>query len=437
MFFEVHNLNLLKIHKKMIKNLRLLFGAIILTGTVNAQVDVLSLGAGYSNSIYYSISDGSTSSYEYADWDIAFGVSNQSLAIFYNEGVAGSLAEIELYVTDTTDFEASDTTDMVRIYNNEVSWDAGAFNHVSSPSDPFDFGWGKYSVVTHQVNGTRVFVLKLRNGIYKKLKIESLIGGVYTFRYADLDGENEVTQTVTKSEFVGKTLAYYSFETEAVVDLEPENWDILFTRYYTPLPLNDGTGAVLEYVVTGALTNAGLEVAQADGVNPVSANFQDYEDLFTDSLTVIGHDWKEFDLATFQFTVPTDRVYFVKNDSGGVWKIQFIDFEGSSTGGFALEKSFEGTITSIANQSENFQSFNLFPNPADNFLNIQFELKAAANNGLIQVTDNLGKVLWTEKVQLVQGINTRSIPLQLAQGPYYLSIRTDKGFIAKPFLVNR
>lgn len=420
----------------MKRNIQLIFCSILMINTLPAQVEVLSLEANYTKSLFYSVTDGSTSSYNYTDWDIAFGVGPQSLAVLYNEGTAGDLGEIELYLTDSTDFATLDTTGMVRIYNNEVSWEAGAFNHVGNAADPFDLGWGSYSVVTHQVNGTRVFVIKLRNGDYKKLKIESLISGVYSFRYADLDGENEVMKTVEKSAFSGKTLAYYSFETEAVVDLEPEEWDILFTRYYTSLPLDDGTGTSIEYLVTGALINAGLEIAQVDGIDPATVDYSDYPELFNDTLTVIGHDWKSFNLSDFQYSVPADRVYFIKKGSGAVWKVQFIDFEGASTGGFALEKSQVGTISSSQDLSKNFQSFRLFPNPAGKVINVNFELETRADQGQVQIMNQLGQVLWTENIRIHEGMNSSSIPLELAGGAYYLTIQSGRDFIARPFSVN-
>ncbi len=435
MHFRLLDFSFAENHLNMEKLLHLLTGLLLWTAGLSAQVDVLSLESNYSRSLYYSIADGSTTAYNYTDWDIAFGVAGQSLAVLYNEGAVEGIAEIELYITESTDFESVDTTGMVRIYNNEVSWDAGAFNHVGSDEDPFDFGWGRYDVVTHQVNGTRVYVIKLRSGDYKKLKIESLDGGIYTFRYADLDGENEVMDAIDKSEYTGKTLAYYSLESGEARDLEPEQWDILFTRYTTPLALNDGTGAVLEYMVTGALTNTGIEVAQVDGIDPATVDFNEYDGLFSDTLTIIGHDWKSFDLDIFQFSVPNDRIYFIKNASGEVWKVQFIDFEGASTGGFALEKSLAGMVTSTSNRAKNFESFTLFPNPAGELINVNFELKTAADNALIRITNNLGQELWRESIRISEGLNTKTIPLQLSAGSYHLTVQSGKDFIGKPFLV--
>jgi hypothetical protein len=420
----------------MKKNLLLLLSLIFSFSSTNAQVELLSLGPGYQNAVFYSLEDGSTQTYGYADWDIAFGVSGQSLAVCYNEGAAGDLGEIELYLAQDSDFATADTIGMQRIYNNELSWSAGAFNHVGNAADPFDFGWGTYNMVTHQVNGSRVFLIKLRSGTYKKLEIRSLISGVYTFRHADLDGSNEIEQTVDKSNFSGQTMAYYSFAADTVLDLEPEQWDILFTRYYTPLPLNDGSGDTLQYLVTGALTNVGIEVAQADGVDPDNVDFNDYTDQFSSELTVIGSDWKFFDLNTFQWSIPTDRVYFLKNTAGEVWQVQFIDFEGASTGGFALQKSLAGTVTSTRQLSRNFEVFTLAPNPARDYLNINFALNTSAQNGQMRIMNTLGKVLWQETISIQQGLNRRTIPLQLSAGTYYLVVQSGNDLMSRPFLVN-
>ena len=47
---------------------------------------------------------------------------------------------------------------------------------------------------------------------------------------------------------------------------------------------------------------------------------------------IIGHDWKDFDLGTFTWEVFDDLVYFIETPDNDIWQLQFIDFEGSSTG---------------------------------------------------------------------------------------------------------
>ena len=145
------------------------------------------------------------------------------------------LPTVELYLTNSTDFATVDSTAMTRIYNEDISWSEGAFNHVKIEEDPADYGWGTYDFTSHQVNGSRIYIIKLRNGDFKKIEIQSLISGIYTFRYANLDGSNEETHTIDKADYDGKTLAYFSIENGTAQDLEPVQWDLVFTRYQTVL----------------------------------------------------------------------------------------------------------------------------------------------------------------------------------------------------------
>ena len=425
----------------MKQNYWLLFFSTILIRMSTAQIDQPSVGPGYIFQSFYALADGSTTQRPYTGWDIAFGVGGQDPAIFVNEAVGisrtGELPILELFLTESTDFTAVDTTGMQRVYNDERSWDAGAFNRIKNSSDPFDFGWGSYNPITHNVNGTRIFVLKLRSGEYKKIQIQLLSEGTYTFQYADLDGRNEEIKTLNKADHAGKTLAYFSFALGAAVDIEPDHWDLVFARYATPL--NAGMGDTLEYLVTGILTNRNVEVAKVTGIDPVDVDFADYEELLNaDSLTNIGHDWKEFDLNSFQWVIPTDRVYFVKTADNSLWKVQFLDFEGSSTGVSTLEKTFAGMLTSTA-EFKNLQSFEVFPNPASGSFNISLELQGLSKRqeGLLRLTSTAGQVIHSYRIQMQEGLNVHRVAAdQIPAGLYNLSLYTEGKVITRSLVIN-
>lgn len=421
--------------KKIITPLVLL----LLSNLLSAQIDQISVGAGYHYAAYYSLSEGTATTVDHTAWDIAFALGPQDLGIFVNEGVGSGgqepLPEVELYLSQETDFAAADTTGMERLYNNEYSWQAGAFNHVASGDDPFDFGWGRYNVSTHAVTGTRVFLLKLRNGQYYKLFIESLISGVYTFKYADLEGNNEVTQTVEKAAFPGKTLAYYSFTDEEVLDLEPDNWDLLFTRYVTPL--DDGAGNLLDYLVTGVLLNSGVKVAVADGIDPETVSYQDYVEAFEDTLTTIGYDWKSFDLSTFQWSVPQDRIYFIQTPTDSIWKVRFLDFEGSSTGVSTLEKTYEtATVSGTSPLPDYTSGFSIYPNPSRDYLQVEVDLDRSIDlNSRINIYNQWGQIVSRRPWSLQQGSNKLELPLDLDAGIYYLQVQWANDQITQTFSV--
>jgi hypothetical protein len=416
---------------KKIYNLILLLCSV---SVLTAQIDQPSVGASYANSTFYNLEDGNTTSAAHTEWDIAFNVTPFNLGIIVNEGVGLSftapLSTVELFQTNSTDFATADTIGISKIYNDEVSWSAGAFNLIADASSSEDYGWGDYNFGNNQVVGTRIFAIKLRNETYKKLEIQSLISGVYTFRFADLDGNNEVTTTIDKADYPAKTLAYYSIENETALDLEPTDWDMVFTRYVTPL--NDGSGGIIDYTLTGVLTDVGVQVVQADGIDPTTIDHLDYTDDYSDSLTIIGYDWKSFQGS---WVIEAERVYFVKTANEKIWKIQFFDFEGSSTGTTTLEKTLIDGTSSTSKVTEHFSSFNVFPNPASDVTNLVFEVKTYEGAAQIQIINQLGQRVYNENIEIHNGLNAKQLSLNFPSGLYHVALQIGSDFIIRPLFI--
>ncbi|MDZ7775018.1 MAG: T9SS type A sorting domain-containing protein [Bacteroidales bacterium] len=186
----------------------------------------------------------------------------------------------------------------------------------------------------------------------------------YYFRYADLDGENEQQAELEVNPYTSKNFVYYSLTNDEQIDREPpkDSWDLLFTRYISMI--NGET----PYIVTGVLNNLNTPVAEYASVDP---DFMDYQPAdFDTAKSVIGYDWKEFDMGSFTYTVDDSLVYFVESHNGAVYKLRFTKFEGSSTGKVVFEKSLIST-TGVEEFVTQESSFKAFPNPATDWLKIQ------------------------------------------------------------------
>lgn len=359
---------------------------------LSAQFYEISQGPGYGQSVFFDLSTRTSTMIDLDAWDIAFGVNSRSFAVFANEGVASSRSEalrpVSVFLNGDDDFTAADTTKRGdRLHNDETSWNAGAFNHVGDPANPLDVGWGLYSPRTQTVEGNRVFLVEDRQGNAYKMQILSLAAGVYTFVYSTLDAATPDTVTINKADFAGKTLAYFSFD-DGVLDLEPDSWDLFFTRYTTPL--DDGTGNILQYTLTGALHNDGVEVAELNGVNPATVAAP-ADDAFSDTLTAIGYDWKAFDLNSFQWSLPDDRVYFVRT-ADSLYRMSFIDFTGSSSGITTIELMAE-TTTATGNLPRGLEAVNVYPNPVADVARLEFELTQPSHNLELTIVDGSGRLL--------------------------------------------
>src|SRR5690606_11077735 len=112
-----------------------------------------------------------------------------------------------------------DTTGMIELYNDITDWELGAFNNFGTKEHP-DYGNLVY-VNTGQLRGHRIFAVRLHNGDWKKIWFRVLDFYVYTIMVSDLDNSNEVTITLDKALYAGKSFVYYDLENMAVVDIEP------------------------------------------------------------------------------------------------------------------------------------------------------------------------------------------------------------------------
>jgi len=375
----------------------------------------ISTGAGYNKQSFIKLSDGSQKQINNDAWDLAFtSFGFQDAGIFINESSGSSMGQnlplTEVYYALTDDFNAAINLVAIKDYkylNSEVSWNFGAFNEVRDTLNPFDFGWGLYQPSTNRVLGNKVYVLKLRNGEYRKIKIESLTGTTYTFRYAKLDGSGEVTKTLNKlTDNRGQKLIFFSFTTNDTVDVLPSGgFDLMYCRYISIARDPNGT-IVQQYNVTGVLTGPGILTAEADGVNPETATYIDYTDKLSTQTDVIGYDWKT--LTGISWVLDLDKVFFVKTADNHMWKLHFIDFEGSSTGTAVMQKTdlgiFSSSIDLVGIQT------GIFPNPVDDQLILSLDITEASVNDInIDISNVNGQIMAKRVVKNHQGLKVFEI----------------------------
>lgn len=411
-----------------LKKQLLYFVSLLMSFSLTAQTtDQVSMSASYSNQAFYKISDGSVSTLSHADWHIAFStLGNTDAGIFINETAAYGGNPMKLYGTSITDFNTSiDTanTTMTELGNAEESWSYGAFNENRQTSDPFDYGWGSYSMSTHAITGSKVYLLDIPSIGIKKIIMDSLISGTYYFRYADLDGSNPQSKSVAKSSFTNSQLAYFSFTSDGTIaNPEPAEWDLVFTGYQT-MVLN-GNGAAIAYGVRGVLSAEGVEVAMASGINPATVDETNYVDsLSAETLDIIGYDWKSYDF-TNGWSVTSNQVFFVKTADERLWKIQMIDFGGSSNGTTTLQKTDLGLISNT-NLLENQPNASLktFPNPSNGTFSVVLDLPQTNLELNLEIFNQMGQQIYQQNVNSNGGLEELQLSnLNLSSGQYILRL---------------
>lgn len=297
--------------------------SISLTTTVKSEK--ITLGTGYTNDVYYSLKNGVIAQVPRANWDIAFSVSTRSSSIIINEG---SGVTLKVYPTSAgwNWADAIDTTgyhSWTSLWNSDTSWEVGAFNQ-NATGHP-NYGWGVYDMNTHNINGVALYIIKLRNGSFRKIWIEEKFSALqqYSFRYANLDGSDEHIVSNIDISSCKANYMYYSLQDNAKVDREPNTstWDILFTKWI------DNS---ISYPVTGVLQNIGINAIDVTASDLTNITYTDSQ--FVSDINTIGSDWKSFNMATNAYTVATNRAFIVKDKAGRVYQIIFTGFVGSSTG---------------------------------------------------------------------------------------------------------
>ncbi len=293
--------------------------------------EAISLSPAYANDIYYRLSDGLNTAVPRANWDIAFCVSPREASILTN---TTSGVVLKVYPT-ATGWNWSDPVDTTGYsswapqYNSDTTWTEGAFN-MNATGHP-NYGWGVYDVNTHNLTGVALYIIKTRAGSLKKIWIMEKLSALqkFTFRFSDLNGSNDNTITLDLAGST-KNFVYYSLDTNEKIDREPDSnkWDILFTKYIDKS---------INYPVTGVLQNIGALAQESTDTDPASKVFPTTG--YKTAISTIGSDWKVINMQTYQYTIDDTRVFFVKDLNGGISRIKFKTFEGSSTGNITFDVS--------------------------------------------------------------------------------------------------
>lgn len=365
-------------------------GLVILGGALNAQVsDSVAIGPGYANESYYSLADGEVANVPNNNWDLAFDVSNFGATIRANR-----LTSIYTYPGAISNWETLDTagfSEWTRYYNSDVRWSAGALNAPASPDDATDLGWGTYNTTTHFTEGSRIFVVKLPSGEVRKLLIEELGSGTYTFKHDNLSNTDLAEQTIAKADYDEKNFIHYSMQDKAVVSREPNSsdWDLVFSNYHSEIIPDT------YYGVSGVLVNKGTQTEQVNATPIAEATF----DTFETDANIIGYDWKSFNFGTFSYDITDSLTYFVFTNSSDIWKLVFTGFGGSSNGKYYFTKELI-TSASIAEETSSV-TISTYPNPTSTVLTIE---SSAIIEGINMYNTN-GQMIYStsrEGVKLVQ-----------------------------------
>lgn len=273
----------------------------------NITTNSVSMDADYKHQIWFDLGTNSIVKTNLrTDWDLAFDCGLNKNILYLNSALVAKVA-----FTDTSDF-------------NAVNSDAGltyTSEHQSGNSETLAIG-----DITEQRN---VFIIDRGfnpsgNPIGKwKVQITLVENQSYYLTCSKLNGDNLTTAVITKDPLYNRVA--FSFKTLSVIQIEPlkTDYDLCFTQY-----TNVFTNPPLAYSVNGVIINPyHTEVAEEFNLEFNAITKSHAETLFySKDADIIGYDWKEFLFSTQSYTIYQDQNYIIKDASGNLFILHFLDF---------------------------------------------------------------------------------------------------------------
>ncbi len=383
----------------------------IFTSTVKSQETIgISMGSSYLYDIYYSLNDGITAYPERENWELSFSTNINDNNIRINSGAGMSLYEVSENILVWDNINSLEN-DAIQLRNSNEDWDIGAF--VSNSSGGLNYGWGNYNTYDNSIIGSKIYVINY-SGFQKKIKINSLILGVYNFTIANLDGTDEQEINVDVNNYIDKKFIYYSLITNQIIDREPQlnQWDLLFTKYEEDL--NQDPTNPLYYNVTGVLTNDNL-VAEYNGSIDDVLLFTNLDT--TRTINTIGYDWKEYN-GSYSM-VPNKTFYVTDLNEQDVYKINFQTFEGGVSGNCSFTLGFNQEFNNSTLFDTSFSNINIFPNPIKNGV---ISINSAINDNFnFTILNSKGIIVMEGKVDSGSQLNLTHCP----KGIYFIKLESN------------
>lgn len=387
----------------------------------------LSLKQNYYERAYFNFDNGAIENRRAKTWDIAF-YRGKEVGTRLNDmnGMSAYLVS-----NDISDWDKiGNAEDIVAGKEKEALYNPNETDKVYNGALQQVKWWEEKE---NTIKGNKIFIIKHNYSQfpeYRKFMIEERSEkGDYLIKYAFWTGAgiNEwgATRTFTIPKGEGKALFdYYQFykhstrERDLIINnAEPNDttWDLMFERYH----LND-----IGLYAVGAVQNLNLRVAKHTDETQATVKFDEpKESEFSDMITTIGHDWKNFDSNSFQFILKDRYVYYVKKGAN-YYRMYFTRMSGSVTGNLSFK--YKNITEELGVQDLNKKAdFGIYPNPTvDKKATLLFDVKEKDNNkGTAELYDFSGKKVYETTLSNQTGLYKKEINLQsLSTGTYILKV---------------
>ncbi len=379
--------------------------------------DSVNMAPGITQDVFYSLENSTVKAEPSNNWILAFGTTMSTAGIWANHTAGVRVFRTGKHISQWNTIALADTS-LEQLFNPDTSWDYGALN--AKAASVYDYGWGVYNTVNHNVYGDSIFIVAQGNNFYQVV-IDSMKGftndyytrvapvgnaaftGSYIFKKAPKYSNSNFIHVRAGSMGLSDTLREPAKNT----------WDLQFTKYITPIA---GGGGFTPYPVRGVLSNRGTQTARITGVSneSVATTYTSYP--LNTKINNVGYDWKFFNGTFYEY--PDSLSYLIKSQAGSLWQIAFTEYS-TTTGIIKFEKRQLGAPTSINEINNNAISFGVYPNPTFNKTILALDSKVAST-AVLNVVDMQGRIIMNRTVQIANGLNALEINLQSIQAGNYL-----------------
>jgi hypothetical protein len=422
----------------MIKKVTMMIALFIgLIGQADAQVwvsDSVVLGQGTQKDVFYNMASGKVKEETNQNWIFALGTKMQTAGVFVNHNNGSIVYNIHKDSSQWNTVTYLDTVTAAKPINPDTSWTVGAMN-VNKGANPFDFGWGKYNLTSHEVYGDSIFIVGQGTNFYKMMIVKMTGTNDYTVKIGTLSGPalNFNIPFNKAPKYNNSNLIYISAGMAGLKDTNREPttaWDLNFCKYLA------WQNNAPYYPSVGALSNDGVQTAKVVAVNIDNVTTADANYTNT-KINNIGFDWKYLvsqQPVVYDITDSATQSYVVKSKDGMQYQLAFTGYTGSGTGIIRFNKRALAVPAAISDINSNIIAIGLTPNPTTTNVLVTLEAKTT-EAALVSILGLNGAVISTQKIQMNSGVNAISLPLQqLASGTYFVNIKTVTTNITKPIV---
>ncbi|MEM9686614.1 MAG: HmuY family protein [Bacteroidota bacterium] len=301
-----------------------------LGGSITPEVG----GPNQGNQVFVDLSSGKTTTAERDSWDLGF-YGGDEFRVVINGALymaAGVVAPDAIDIDAITEVDVAALQPLVAV----GTFDAASGAYVDAPNG--DILQTAIAGISATDEDNNVYLINMGNEVstetptpgsvsiagdargWKKIRVLR-DGEDYILQYADLDDTSH--QEITISKNAGHNFTFFSFDTEGVVDVEPERerWDLGFT-VFTNIIEGAGPYGYSDFVVhnrKGGVTAYQVTIAEDVTYEGFTANDVD-EASFSEDQTTIGSNWRD----VFGPAVNDDRFYIIRDSNGNIYKLRFL-----------------------------------------------------------------------------------------------------------------